>query len=72
MNPIKPGDQVEFNYTGQSEMWTVVSTTDRNQSESTPGVVLLGNALVIQNTAGVKVQVLEWDVFRPGELDDLE
>lgn len=55
---MKLGDQVEFDGID----YTIVHIEDRNTYEPLPGVVQIGDAVVLQDKNGKKVQVYDFDL----------
>jgi hypothetical protein len=54
---MKPGDIVSFD----GEDYKVINFGPRNQLTPIPGVVLIGNAVIIEKD-GKKILVYEWDL----------
>jgi hypothetical protein len=54
---MKPGDTVYFD----GQPYTVLEIVDRNEYEKLPGVKLLGDGVIVQNTSGQKQYFLDFD-----------
>ena len=57
---MKVGDRVIDDLTG--EICTVINFGSRDNLEPLPGVVLLGNAVILEDKTGKKFMTYEWDV----------